>query len=176
MDILSSITSITTEFAGKIQENHLKHREKKVSLKKVIAETARAQAQLILEDETDDNMGDPTVLCNKLAELRLQYNSIIVKQKEEFEKIMSDYSNAIYLCLGKIVCTSNVVEKATIFDKFCNRGINIANTHNLTSETKWPKKIGSWQPKTVSTSNTNFNCTPQQFMDNYRNYAYRIRK
>ena len=170
MEILSNITSITTEFVGKIQENHVKYREKKANLKKVIAETARSQAQMILEDESDDNMGNPADLCNKLAELRLQYNSIIVKQKEESDKIMSEYSNAIYLCLQKIdTNTINIVEKATIFDRFCHRGFQLNNLQNLTSESTWPRNLagqrgGSMQ---IQSTNMNFNCRPQNMIDNY---------
>jgi hypothetical protein len=94
MNILTSNSIITTTFTTKIGEINVKYKKEREKLKKVIAETARSQAQQILTNESDD-MGNPEELCNKLAELQLQYNAIVVKQKQETDSTMNKYKNEI---------------------------------------------------------------------------------
>ena len=94
MNILTSNSITTTTFTTKIGEINVKYKKEREELKKVIAETARSQAQQILTNESDD-MGNPEELCNKLAELQLQYNAIVVKQKQETDSTMSEYKNEI---------------------------------------------------------------------------------
>ena len=101
MNILTANTVTTTEFSSKLQEINVKYKKEKEDLKKIIAETARSQAEQILADDNDDSMGNPEELCKKLAELRLQYNSIIVKQKEEFDSTMKEYTDQIMTNMGK---------------------------------------------------------------------------
>ena len=96
MNILTANTVITTEFSSKLEEINVKYKKEKEDLKKIIAETARSQAEQILADDNDDSMGNPEELCKKLAELRLQYNSIVVKQKQEMESIMKNYCTEIF--------------------------------------------------------------------------------
>jgi len=100
MDILTANQTTTTNFAVKIQEINTKYKKEKEDLKKIIAETARSQAEQILADDDDDSMGNPEELCQKLAELRLQYNSIVVKQKQEMEAIMNEYTTQIMNNMG----------------------------------------------------------------------------
>ncbi len=94
MDILTSNSITTTTFTTKIEEINVKYKKDREDLKKVIAETARSQAEQILAND-DDDMGNPEELCNKLAELRLQYNAIVVKQKQETDSIMNKYKSEI---------------------------------------------------------------------------------
>ena len=101
MNILTANTVTTTEFSSKLEEINIKYKKEKEDLKKIIAETARSQAEQILADDNDDSMGNPEELCKKLAELRLQYNSIIVKQKEEFDSTMKEYTDQIMTNMGK---------------------------------------------------------------------------
>ena len=101
MNILTANTVTTTEFSSKLEEINVKYKKEKEDLKKIIAETARSQAEQILADDNDDSMGNPEELCKKLAELRLQYNSIIVKQKEEFDSTMKEYTHQIMTNMGK---------------------------------------------------------------------------
>ena len=101
MNILTANTVTTTEFSSKLEEINVKYKKEKEDLKKIIAETARSQAEQILADDNDDSMGNPEELCKKLAELRLQYNSIIVKQKEEFNSTMKEYTDQIMTNMGK---------------------------------------------------------------------------
>ncbi len=96
MNILTANQTTTTNFAVKIQEINTKYKKEKEDLKKIIAETARSQAEQILADNDDDSMGNPEELCQKLAELRLQYNSIVVKQKEEMDIVMDEYNVEIW--------------------------------------------------------------------------------
>lgn len=167
MDTLTTISAITSDFSQKLQENSIKYKKEKEELKKIIAETARSQAQKILEDESEDNMGNPDELCNKLAELRLQYNSIIVRQKEETDKLMNDYANSITLSLIKVTKQKHVVEKALIFDKFCYRGFNLGNMTSLTSVQQWPRTMNN-QRVQIGTENRNrWTCQPHEFLANY---------
>lgn len=101
MNILTANTVTTVEFSSKLEEINVKYKKEKEDLKKIIAETARSQAEQILADDNDDSMGNPEELCKKLAELRLQYNSIIVKQKEEFNSTMKEYTDKIMTNMGK---------------------------------------------------------------------------
>ena len=94
MNILTSNSIITTTFTTMIGEINVKYKKERGELKKVIAETARSQAQQILTNESDD-MGNPEELCNKLAELQLKYNAIVVKQKQETDSTMNKYKNEI---------------------------------------------------------------------------------
>ena len=90
MNILSANQETTTRFAVTIGEINSKYKKEREELKKVIVETARSQAEQILANDNDD-MGNPEELCNKLAELRLQYNAIVVKQKQETDSAMNEY-------------------------------------------------------------------------------------
>ena len=94
MNILSANQETTTRFAVTIEEINSKYKKEREELKKVIAETARSQAEQILTNDSDD-MGNPEELCNKLAELRLQYNAIVVKQKQETDSAMNEYKDEI---------------------------------------------------------------------------------
>jgi len=96
MNILTANQNTTTNFAVTIEGINAKYKKEKGDLKKIIAETATTQAQQILADDDDDSMGNPEELCQKLAELRLQYNSIVVKQKQEMESIMKNYCTEIF--------------------------------------------------------------------------------
>jgi hypothetical protein len=96
MNILTANQTTTTNFAVTIEGINAKYKKEKKDLKKIIAETATTQAQQILADDDDDSMGNPEELCQKLAKLRLQYNSIIVKQKQEMESIMKNYCTEIF--------------------------------------------------------------------------------
>ena len=166
MDTLTTISAITGDFSQKLQENSIKYKKEKEELKKIIAETARSQAQKILEDESEDNMGNPDELCNKLAELRLQYNSIIVRQKEETDKIMSDYSSSIAISLGSINNDKNIVQKAAIFDKFCT-GNPLNNIKKLTSEAIWPLAMNNCRISVGDESRNRWTCQPREFLANY---------
>ena len=95
MDILTANSITTITFTTKIEEINIKYIKERENLKKVIAETARSHAEQILADDTDDNMGNPGKLCHKLAELQLQYNAIVLKQKQETDVIMNEYKSEI---------------------------------------------------------------------------------
>jgi len=95
MNILTANSITTIKFTTKIEEINIKYKKERENLKKVIAETARSHAEQILADNTDDNMGNPGELCNKLTELRLQYNAIVLKQKQETDVAMNKYKSEI---------------------------------------------------------------------------------
>ncbi len=101
MNILTANTVTTTEFSSKLEEINVTYKNEKEELKKIIAETARSQAEQILADDNVDSMGNPEELCKKLTELKLQYNSIVVKQKQEFDATMREYTNQIMSNMGK---------------------------------------------------------------------------
>ena len=94
MNILTSNSITTTTFITKIGEINVKYKKEREKLKKIIAETARSQAEQILTNDSDD-MGNPEELCNKLAELRLRYNAIVLKQTQETDSNMNEYKNEI---------------------------------------------------------------------------------
>ena len=95
MNILTANSITTIKFTTKIEEINIKYKKERENLKKVIAETARSHAEQILADDTDDNMGNPGKLCLKLAELQLQYNAIVLKQKQETDVVMNEYKSEI---------------------------------------------------------------------------------
>ena len=82
MDILTNNQTITTEYAVIIEGINAKWKAQREKLKRTIAETARSQAAEILDNDNFETMGDPETLCRKMAELRLEYNSVVIKQKE----------------------------------------------------------------------------------------------
>ena len=106
MNILSANQDTTTRFAVTIEEINAKYKKEKKDLKRIIAETARSQAEQILANEDDDSMGDPKEMLNELMPLRLQYNSIVIKQKQEMDIAMDRYNVEIWNNMGneKITC------------------------------------------------------------------------
>jgi len=141
MDILTANQTTTTNFAVTIEGINAKYKKEKEDLKKIIAETARSQAEEILADDDDDSMGNPEELCQKLAELRLQYNSIVVKQKQEMDAIMKAYNSEIFNNMGtnlSIAATETLNKddkiRLEVYDKYIG-------THSCLS--KWYK----WHPK-----------------------------
>ena len=108
MDIFTANSITTTTFTTKFEEINIKYKKEREELKKVIAKTARSQAEQILTNE-DDDMGNPEELCNKLTELRLKYNTIVVKQKQETDVVMNEYKGEIITNMGSIKWLSNEI-------------------------------------------------------------------
>jgi len=131
MNILTANQTTTTNFAVTIEGINAKYKKEKKDLKKIIAETATTQAQQILADDDDDSMGNPEELCQKLAELRLQYNSIVVKQKEEMDIAMDEYNVEIWNNMEqkKVDQTAGNDDKIRleVFDKYI---LNTSCLHN----------------------------------------------
>jgi len=100
MDILTANQDTTTRFAVTIEEINAKYKKEKEDLKRIIAETARSQAEQILANDDDDSMGDPKEMLSELLPLRLQYNSIVVKQKKELDIAMDRYNVEIWNNMG----------------------------------------------------------------------------
>lgn len=145
MNILTANTVTTVEFSSKLEEINVKYKKEKEDLKKIIAETARSQAEQILADDNDDSMGNPEKLCKKLAELRLQYNSIIVKQKEEFDSTMKEYTDKIMTNMGKSQLTNTC---------FINSQYKLAN-EIINSDQSVKRNVINWIHPRPGTSNNN---------------------
>jgi hypothetical protein len=99
MDILSANQDTTARFIVTIQETNAKYKKEKEDLKRIIVETVRSQAEQILADNDDSSMGNPKKLYKQIGKLNLQYNSIIVKQKQEIDSIMNEYSSEIFITI-----------------------------------------------------------------------------
>ena len=90
MDILTSNATITRKFSIELQDSKDSWKAERQNIRDKIAETATAQARLMLTEE--DDIGNPAQLCEVLSKLRLEYTEITVREKEEQEQIMKDYT------------------------------------------------------------------------------------
>ncbi len=87
MDILTSNqTTSNNSNTIELQESKDKWKSSRQGIRDKIAETATAQARLMLSEQ--DDIGNPAQLCEVLSKLRLEYTEITVQEKEEQEKIM----------------------------------------------------------------------------------------
>jgi hypothetical protein len=145
MNILSANQDTTTRFAVTIEEINAKYKKEKKDLKRIIAETARSQAEQILANEDDDSMGDPKEMLNELMPLRLQYNSIVIKQKQEMDIAMDRYNVEIWNNMGneKITCIKKNYDDAIrleVYDKYIQTAIkdwDVPKNGNI-----WPTNYG----------------------------------
>jgi len=142
MNILSANQDTTTRFAITIEEINSKYKKEKEDLKRIIAETARSQAEQILADNDDDSMGNPEELCRRMAELRLQYNSIIVKQKQEMDTIMKEYNVEIWNNMGQrtkkpIQISGDDKIRLEVYDKYILECNSLNNWYTWHPNEKW---------------------------------------
>jgi hypothetical protein len=116
MDILTSNNTSTRKFTIGLQESLDKWKAKRQEIRDKIAETATAQARLMLSEE--DDIGNPAQLCEELSKLRLEYTEITVQEKEERERIMSEYMQQIMGNMGNPPLKSDDAIKLKVYDKY----------------------------------------------------------
>ena len=97
------------------------------NLKVLIAKTAKNQAEQILANDNDD-MGNPEELCKKLAQFKLKYDSIILKQKQESDVLMNEYYVEIYNNMNKEKITTvkknyDDIIRLEVYDKYIQTDI-----------------------------------------------------
>jgi hypothetical protein len=122
MDILTSNNTTTRKFTIELQESLDKWKAKRQEIRDKIAETATAQARIMLSEE--DDIGNPAQLCEELSKLRLEYTEITVQEKEEREKIMNDYMQQIMGNMGNPPLASDDAIKLKVYDKYIQSQLN----------------------------------------------------
>ena len=121
MDILTSNQTTTRKFTIELQESNDKWKSLRQGIRDKIAETATAQARLMLSEE--DDIGNPSQLCEELSKLRLEYTEITVQEKNEQCKIMKDYSIETISNMGNLqqyMMRTNAADviKLRIYEKY----------------------------------------------------------
>ena len=116
MDILTSNQTTTRKFTIELQESKDRWKSTRQGIRDKIAETATAQARLMLSEE--DDIGNPAQICEELSKLRLEYTEITVQEKEEQEQIMSDYMQQIMGNMGNPPLNSDDAIKLRVYDKY----------------------------------------------------------
>ena len=116
MDILTSNQTTTRKFTIELQESKDKWKSLRQGIRDKIAETATAQARLMLSEE--DDIGNPAQLCEELSKLRLEYTEIIVQEKEEQAKIMQEYTNQTIGNMGNPTLSTDDAIKLKVYEKY----------------------------------------------------------
>ena len=116
MDILTSNQTTTRKFTIELQESKDKWKSSRQGIRDKIAETATAQARLMLSEE--DDIGNPAQLCEVLSKLRLEYTEIIVQEKEEQAKIMQEYTNQTIINMGNPPLSTDDAIKLKVYEKY----------------------------------------------------------
>jgi len=116
MDILTSNQTTTRKFSIALQESKDKWKSFRQGIRDKIAETATAQARLMLSEE--DDIGNPAQLCEELSKLRLEYTEITVQEKEEQEQIMLEYTDQIICNMGNSPLKSDDMLKLQVYEKY----------------------------------------------------------
>ena len=116
MDILTNNTTTTRKFSIQLQESMDKYKSLRQQIRDKIAETATAQARLMLSEKQD--IGNPAQLCEELSKLRLEYTEITVQEKVEKEQIMSTYMQQIMGNMGSPPLNSDDAIKLRVYDKY----------------------------------------------------------
>jgi hypothetical protein len=116
MDILISNATTTKKFTIELQESKDKWKSLRQGIRDKIAETATAQARLMLSEEED--IGNPAQLCQELSKLRLEYTEIIVQEKEEQGQIMQEYTDQTIGNMGNPPLSTDDAIKLKVYDKY----------------------------------------------------------
>jgi hypothetical protein len=156
MDILISNTTTTKKFTIELQESKDKWKSLRQGIRDKIAETATAQARLMLSEEED--IGNPAQLCQELSKLRLEYTEITVQEKEELRKIMNEYSSQLKNNLGDLVQSPDDEIKLRIYEKYIQ-----------TQLTSWDvSRTGVIWPRGWQWAHVQSNATGPLWLDNFR--------
>lgn len=91
MDILTKNQNTTIIFTIKIECINSKWKTKREELKKNIAEVVRTQTTLLLNNDDIGTIGCPSALMIEITSLRLEYNSLVIKEEEERATAMTVY-------------------------------------------------------------------------------------
>ena len=116
MDILTSNQTTTRKFTIELQESKDKWKSSRQEIRDKIAETATAQARLMLSEQ--DDIGNPAQLCEELSKLRLEYTEIIVQEKEEQVKIMQEYTEQTIINMGNPTLSTDDAIKFKVYEKY----------------------------------------------------------
>lgn len=116
MDILTSNQTTTRKFTIELQESKDKWKSSRQEIRDKIAETATAQARLMLSEQ--DDIGNPAQLCEELSKLRLEYTEIIVQEKEEQVKIMQEYTEQTIINMGNPTLSTDDAIKLKVYEKY----------------------------------------------------------
>ena len=157
MDILTNNTTTTRTFCIQLQESMDKYRSLRQQIRDKIAETATAQARLMLSEKQD--IGNPAQLCEELSKLRLEYTEITVQEKVEKEQIMSTYMQQIMGNMGSPPLNSDDAIKLRVYDKYIQTQLSVWDLP--AGVVVWPQN--SWQKVHYNQSTSGV-----QWLNNFR--------
>lgn len=156
MEILGKNLETTNEYNLLLKSVDEKFKALRIDIRDKIAETATTQAKKMLEN-TDD-IGNPEVLCDEISKLRLKYTEIIVKEKEEKEKIMDEYMKKIIVNMGNPPLNTDDSIKLRVYEKYIQTPLN---SWDLPNGIVWPQN--GWQK-----NNYNNSTTGVQWLNNFK--------